>query len=123
MKILLAVQGLGRGHLTQALAVQQWARRQSHSVVAVVVGSNQSQNLPASFESSFDVAPALLPSPSFAWKEGRRVALASTLWQIIRHAKHFKHSLASLQKIIHATQPDLLFNFFEPLLALHLLVH
>ena len=39
MRVLFTVQGEGRGHLTQALAVYRSLSRQGHELVGVVVGS------------------------------------------------------------------------------------
>ena len=52
MKILFIVQGEGRGHLTQAITLEQMLRRHGHEVVEVLVGESKSRHLPGFFNRS-----------------------------------------------------------------------
>ena len=49
MKVLFVVQGEGRGHLTQAIAMEDLLRRNGHEVVEVLVGKSNSCSLPGFF--------------------------------------------------------------------------
>ena len=49
MKVLFVVQGEGRGHLTQAIAMEDLLRRNGHKVVEVLVGKSNSRSLPGFF--------------------------------------------------------------------------
>ena len=40
MKVLFIVQGEGRGHLTQAITLEEILRRNGHEVVEVLVGKS-----------------------------------------------------------------------------------
>ena len=40
MRFLFIVQGEGRGHLTQALALEEMLTRNGHEIVEVLVGRN-----------------------------------------------------------------------------------
>ena len=60
MKVLFTVQGEGRGHLTQAIGFNQFFHHQGHSVVSVLVGSNQMRQIPGYFQEAFDQARSLL---------------------------------------------------------------
>ena len=42
MKVLFIVQGEGRGHLTQAITLEEILRRNGHEVVEVLVGKSNS---------------------------------------------------------------------------------
>src|SRR5262245_37181972 len=84
MRILFTVQGEGRGHLTQALAVQQSLSRLGHELVAVVAGRNSVRALPEFFRRSFEVPVIELPSPGFVFRDHRSVALAATLGRALR---------------------------------------
>lgn len=46
MKFLFIVQGEGRGHLTQAITLEEILRRNGHEVVEVLVGKSSSRRLP-----------------------------------------------------------------------------
>ncbi len=43
MKFLFIVQGEGRGHLTQAITLEEILRRNGHEVVEVLVGKSYSR--------------------------------------------------------------------------------
>lgn len=49
MKVLFVVQGEGRGHLTQAIAMEDLLRRNGHEVVEVLVDKSNSRSLPGFF--------------------------------------------------------------------------
>ena len=46
MKFLFIVQGEGRGHLTQAITLEDMLQRNGHEVVEVLVGKSSSRTLP-----------------------------------------------------------------------------
>ncbi len=46
LRALLAVQGEGRGHMTQALAVVEWLRARGHGVARVIVGRSERRRVP-----------------------------------------------------------------------------
>lgn len=46
MKFLFIVQGEGRGHLTQALTLEEHLLREGHEVVEVLVGKSRNRELP-----------------------------------------------------------------------------
>lgn len=52
MKVLFIVQGEGRGHLTQAITMEELLRRNGHEVVEVLVGKSNSRCLPGFFNRS-----------------------------------------------------------------------
>ena len=49
MKFLFIVQGEGRGHLTQAITLEEMLLRNGHEVVEVLVGESSSRILPGFF--------------------------------------------------------------------------
>ena len=49
LRVLFAVQGEGRGHLTQALALAGMLRRRRHEVVGAVAGTNRWGDVPDFF--------------------------------------------------------------------------
>ena len=52
MKFLFIVQGEGRGHLTQAITLEEMLLRNGHEVVEVLVGKSSSRTLPGFFNRS-----------------------------------------------------------------------
>lgn len=119
MKVMFTVQGEGRGHLTQAMAMNGMLQRRGHRVVAVLVGANQTRTLPVYFEQAFSVPVRQIQSPGFSLKNGRAVSLPGTAAQILSHIPAFAESLRALDETIRSAQPDLIINFLEPLLGVH----
>ena len=65
MKYLFIVQGEGRGHLTQAIALEGILRSSGHEVVEVLVGKSSSRQLPAFFSRSIHAPIHRFESPNF----------------------------------------------------------
>lgn len=49
MKVLFVVQGEGRGHLTQALTMEQMLLSHGHEVVGMLVGKSKNRKIPDFF--------------------------------------------------------------------------
>ncbi len=52
MKVIFVIQGEGRGHLTQALALKQMLLHEGHEVVKVLVGKSKNRVIPEFFHES-----------------------------------------------------------------------
>ena len=65
MKVLFIVQGEGRGHLTQAITMEELLRRNGHEVVEVLVGKSNSRCLPGFFNRSIQAPVKRFLSPQF----------------------------------------------------------
>lgn len=69
MRILFIVQGEGRGHLTQAIALEKLLSENGHTVVEVLVGKGESRRLPGFFNRSIHapirhfISPNFMPTP------------------------------------------------------------
>ena len=65
MKVLFIVQGEGRGHLTQAITLEEILRRNGHEVVEVLVGKSNTRRLPGFFNRSIQAPVKRFLSPNF----------------------------------------------------------
>lgn len=119
MRVFFTVQGEGRGHLTQALALHHLLARHGHQVVGVVAGDNRVRTLPDYFTAAFDVPVHTLPSPGFAYKNARGVSWPGTLWDLWCGLPRYRHSLLRLRGLLRECRPDVVVNFLEPLMGLH----
>ena len=63
-KFLFIVQGEGRGHLTQAIAVSQIIENAGHEVVAVMLGCNNTFSAPDFFKTQINKEIEYFNSPS-----------------------------------------------------------
>ena len=119
MKVMFTVQGEGRGHMTQAIAMQEMLQRHGHHVAVVLVGSNQNRSLPAFFEEAFPGRVRPIASPGFAVAGGRGVSLVRSGASVVTRSPSFKKSLATIHETVTTVQPDLIINFLEPLLGVY----
>ena len=65
MKYIFIVQGEGRGHLTQCMALEDILRKNGHEVVEILVGKSQSRQLPDFFMRSIQAPIRRFESPNF----------------------------------------------------------
>jgi uncharacterized protein (TIGR00661 family) len=105
--------------MTQALAFQQWCRRNGHQVVRVLAGHNPSRNWPDFFSQGFDVPVEPIASPGLSYRNGRRMDLAGTLWQACRRSRAFLASFRAFDAALAGSRPDGIVNFLEPLAGIH----
>ncbi|HEV8196024.1 MAG TPA: glycosyltransferase family protein [Gemmatimonadales bacterium] len=122
MRVLFTIQGEGRGHMTQALAVQQILSRSGHELVGVVIGRHGDQALPAYVTQAFPVPVTAPASPGFATWNGRGVNMTLTAWRALAGLAVWRTSLQALRDLVQETRPDLIINFFEPLTGMQQMV-
>ena len=120
IRCLFVVQGEGRGHLTQALALRALLTQAGHTVPAVVVGQNRERPLPSFFREKVAAPVHRVPSPSFVADAARRgVRPGATLWNGLRHLIRLPDRLDTLDALMQRYRPDVVVNFFEPLAGLY----
>ena len=119
-KILFAVQGEGRGHMTQAISLRQLLERNGFEVCGVVVGTSTRREIPAYFLKQFEGIPVeRLQSPNFVTKKNRGIHIAATVWQNLLRLRTYLRSARKLRTLVESRQPDLIVNFYEPLVAIY----
>ena len=80
MKFLFIVQGEGRGHLTQAITLEDMLQRNGHEVVEVLVGKSSSRTLSGFFNRSIHAPVKRFISPNFLpTTDNKRVNLKKSL--------------------------------------------
>lgn len=80
MKVLFIVQGEGRGHLTQAIAMEDLLRRNGYEVVEVLVGKSNSRRLPGFFNRSIQAPVKRFLSPNFCLRPPTSVPACHVVW-------------------------------------------
>jgi len=108
------VQGEGRGHLTQALTLEEKLREEGHEVVEALVGKSKSRNLPAFFTRQLKApvrrfeSPNFLPTPA----NRRNKITRSVVYNLVRTPVYLR-SVLFIRKRIKATKADVVVNFYE----------
>lgn len=119
MKFLFIVQGEGRGHLTQAITLENVLLRSGHEVVEILVGKSESRRLPGFFTRSVHapvkqfISPNFLPTPA-----NKKVNLTrSVLYNLAKVPEYF-NSMQYISSRIKKTGADMVINFYELLTGL-----
>ena len=126
MKYLFIVQGEGRGHLTQAIALAQILRRNGHEVTEVLVGKNPNRTLPRFFREQIGCRLRTFDSPPFDYgKSGKKGKVAKTILVNTTPKKlaRWQKSINTIMRRIDKQGPDVVVNFYEILVGIACLTH
>ena len=112
------MQGEGRGHLTQAVAVAAWLRARGHEVVRVLVGQSARRAVPRFAQDELGAPVELFPSPNFVADRMGAVRLGATIARNARAADTFAPALRLFDHYVAADRADVVVNFYEGLAGL-----
>lgn len=119
MRFLFIIQGEGRGHFTQALALQQILQQKGDTLCAVLVGKSSHRQLPAFFTTKIDAPVYTFESPNFLpTPQNKRPSLLKSLFFNLGKLPEFQKSIKFIHRKICDLQPDLVINFYELLTGL-----
>ena len=114
---MFIVQGEGRGHMTQALAVKELIEKEGHEIVCVLVGNIKRHSVPDFFKNSFKCRVIDMRSPSFVFDGG--VHMGKTFIHNFLTIPRYFLSLKRIRQQIHKVKPDVIINFYEPLFGIY----
>jgi uncharacterized protein (TIGR00661 family) len=121
-RFVFAVQGEGRGHLTQALTLFKTLHEQGHTVCCVIVGRNPDKEIPDFFLKRINVPVIQVESPNLNMnKSGTSVNISRTLVKTFTRWKIYNQNLAQIKQIMDQFNPHIVINFYEPLISLYVL--
>lgn len=119
-KYILAVQGEGRGHMTQAMSMYDLLVEQGHTVCAVLLGSSGSRDIPSFFFEKIKAPIIQLQSPNFVTdKKNKSINITRSVIHNFRKLKTFKQSLKTIDALMKEHEPDVVINFFDLLIGLY----
>jgi uncharacterized protein (TIGR00661 family) len=120
MRFLFVVQGEGRGHMTQAIALKQILTSKGHEICAVYVGKSRSRSIPKFFMDRMGVPVFSFDSPNFKTDSARRgVSFLGTALENLKRLPLFAKGVVALRNAISGHRPDVIVNFFDPLAAIY----
>ncbi|MGR3810007.1 glycosyltransferase family protein [Jiulongibacter sp. NS-SX5] len=120
MRLLLVVQGEGRGHLTQALSLFQQLKSSSHEVVSCLIGRASADDFTGYVEQNMDVPVHYFESPTLAYKaKGKGLSIKDTAFKNLRKSGTYVSALRSMHHWVHQYEPDLIINFYDLLCGLY----
>lgn len=116
MKVIFVVQGEGRGHLTQALALKQQLLHEGHEVVKVLVGKSKNREIPEFFKTQIESPVEMFLSPNFLpSKDNRRFNLLRSISYNSLLIPSYLSSINFIRKQIEESGADIIINFYEVL--------
>lgn len=118
-KVLFLVQGEGRGHLTQAISMNQTLHNSGYQVVAVLVGGAVEKPIPTFFYDQIQAPVEAFSSPNLVFNTEGKVDFKKTILHHLPNTIHFAKSLKQINQAVKHYQPDLIVNFYEMLGGLY----
>lgn len=118
-KFLLVVQGEGRGHMTQAITLQNILLGAGHTVCEVLMGKSRNGQTPEFVQKLIRCPIGVFESPCFVMdSKNKSIRLLPSVLNNFSKFRIFRKSLSFLRKKIREHQPDIIINFYEPLIGL-----
>ncbi len=115
MKVLFIVQGEGRGHLFQALALKQMMDTGTYILVGVLVGTTKDRSFPEGFINDIKAPVTTFLSPALKYNTGagKGVNMKQTLFLNLKQIPAFAKSLQTIHQTVNRLKPDVIINFYE----------
>lgn len=124
MKFLFIVQGEGRGHMTQAIALAELLQEKGHQLCAVCIGKSSRRQIPDFVYQKINAPIHTFDSPNFVSdKNDKSIKIGKTITHNIRKWSVFKNSLSEIDKIVKQYQPDVILNFYDILAGFYSLIY
>ncbi len=118
---MFIVQGEGRGHLSQALALREHLAEAGHTVEKVFVGCSGRRSLPDYFLEGFREQPECFASPYFLHTPNKKgIYVGRTILFNLLRAPRYICAVKRLRREIGTLGPDVVFNFYDGIGALAL---
>ena len=119
MKFLFVVQGEGRGHITQAMTLNDMLTKNGHEVVAVLVGKSNFRELPVFFTQKFGTKVLRFDSPNFlpASKNKKTNIWISIAYNLFK-AGFYAKSIFFIHSQINKNKVDVVINFYDLMVGL-----
>jgi uncharacterized protein (TIGR00661 family) len=121
LRVVFTVQGEGRGHLSQALALRELLEEGGHRVVGLLVGRSETRPLPGYFAERMGLEPEFFPSPTTVPGRDRKgVSISRTTTYNLRRLPAFLGARRRIRARVQTLAPDLVVNFYDALAGLAL---
>ncbi|RYU96579.1 glycosyltransferase family protein [Emticicia agri] len=123
MRFLLIVQGEGRGHLTQAIALTEILENNGHTVVGALVGTAHGKDVSSFFSENFRNKIIPFASPYLAYcPKTKALDITKTITHTIFNLRGYLSSLKKIRLHTKELKPDIIINFYDVLGGIHQLL-
>jgi uncharacterized protein (TIGR00661 family) len=114
MNFSFIIQGEGRGHMTQAMALQDFLKEKNHGLSEVFIGRSRQREIPSFVYSHFSGKIRTFHSPNFIRKRNRKGinVLLSFIYNLFL-APFFIFEIFRLALRIRKSDADIIINFYD----------
>jgi len=124
LKFLFIVQGEGRGHMTQAISLNDMLKRAGHSLTCVLVGKSKRREIPSFFFEKIQTEVVAFESPNFVTdKKGKAIQILPTITENLKRTGFFLSNLKVIDQKVKEHNPDVIINFYDLLGGLYSLFY
>ena len=118
LTFLFVVQGEGRGHMTQAIAMHDMLVKNNYAVCCVLVGKNKQREIPAFVIKNLKCEVASFESPNFATdSKMKSVKILRSVSKNLMRVGTFKRSISFIHSKVREYNPNVIINFYDPLIS------
>ncbi len=119
-RIVLVVQGEGRGHMTQAISMTEILEQAGFVISAVMVGCSSNRAIPDFFYKKFKAPIIKFKSPNFITdQKNKSIKVAPSLFVNLLKLPVFMKSIRQIDAVLSEHKPDAIINFYDPLIGLY----
>lgn len=119
LKCVFFVQGEGNGHLSEAVALYELLYKHNYTVSAFVIG-NRNSMLSNSIRKNIKCPIYHVQSfNKVSGNNNRRISRVNSIYFLLKHFGSYFKSIKTIRKVILTEKPDIIFNFYEPLIGLY----
>ncbi len=119
-KVVFTVQGEGRGHLTQAITVQNILLKAGYEIACVMVGTSGVRKLPGFFYQRIQAPILKFESPNFVRDSKRKsVKLGPSILFNLKLLPKYFQNMRHVDRTLKEIKPDLVINFYDPLIGMY----
>lgn len=112
LRVAFVVQGEGRGHMTQALALAAFLRHAGHEVIEVLVGRSPHRSVPRYFRDGIGAPVREFDAPvQVARRDGQGLSVGRTLADAVRRAPAFIRSVVAIAE--RTSEADVVVNLLD----------
>ncbi len=110
---IFIVQGEGKGHMTQAISMNEILQKAGHKVVATLVGVAKNRKIPEFYTENITSPLFTFESPSLKYGNSKSPSLLSTIFGQIIKAKKYLANADRVHEVVKEFKPDGIINFYE----------
>jgi uncharacterized protein (TIGR00661 family) len=116
---MFIIQGEGRGHLSQAMSLQEYLSSAGHHVETAFVGKHPAKTLPGYFMEAFKGKIRHFRSPYFLYTPNRKgIYVGLTILFNLTRTHAYMSAIRQIRNHIISSRPDVVFNFYDGIGAL-----